>query len=501
MSVPTPLRAATLGAWRGSPVATPDYDRRALREGIVHIGVGGFHRAHQAVFIDRLLRQDLARDWAICGVGLLPGDRAMRDALVPQDGLYTVAERSAAGERLTIVGALTSYLLVADDPAAVVARLAAPTTRIASLTITESGYLRDERTGALDLDHPDLAADLAGAGPPRTTYGLLTAALAERRRAGLPPFSVVSCDNLQQNGALVRAMLLAFAGRRDPALADWIAARGAFPASMVDRITPRTTDADRARLAATAGIVDAWPVVTEPYIQWVIEDRFADGRPPWEAAGVQVVADVEPYERMKLRLLNASHSAMGYLGALAGFETVHQVIADPDVARTVRALMAEEVVPLLPPVPGIDLADYCETLIERFGNPMIADQLARICADGSGKLPVFILPSVREQLARGGPLARLALVVAAWCRYLTGEDEQGRRFQVDDPLAAELQARARAGGVDPSPVLRCARVFGDDLAEAPAFVREVAAALASLHRHGVRATLAAWSQRAAAPTS
>ncbi|HUS68942.1 MAG TPA: mannitol dehydrogenase family protein [Kofleriaceae bacterium] len=485
------LRADTLATWRGSPVATPDYDRSGLREGIVHIGVGGFHRAHQAVIIDRLLRQGLARDWAICGVGLLPGDTAMRDALVPQDGLYTVAERSAAGEQLTIVGSLTSYLLAADDVAAVVARLAAPATHIVSLTITESGYLRDERTGSLDVDHPDVAADLRAVGPPRSTYGLLTAALAERRRAGLPPFSVVSCDNVQQNGHLVRDMLLAFARRRDPGLADWIGARGAFPSSMVDRITPRTTDADRARLAASAGIVDAWPVITEPYLQWVIEDRFADGRPPWEVAGVQVVEDVEPYERMKLRLLNAGHSAMGYLGALAGFETIHEVIADPDFARYIRALMAEEVVPLLPPVPGIDLGRYCETLIERFGNPTIADQVARICMDGSGKLPVFILPSIREQLARGGSLRRLSLCVAAWCRYLAGEDEQGRAYQVDDPLAAELQARAHAGGADPSPLLRFARVFGDDLASAPSFVREVETALASLYQRGARATLAA----------
>lgn len=492
MTAPTPLRAETLPVWRGSRVATPDYDRRGLREGIVHIGVGGFHRAHQAVYIDRLLRQDLARDWAICGVGLLPGDVAMRDALVPQDGLYTVAERSAAGEQLTIVGALTSYLLAADDAAALAARLAAPTTRIVSLTITESGYLRDERTGELDSDHPDLAADLSGAGPPRTVYGRLTAALAERRRAGLAPFSVVSCDNVQQNGQLVRDMLLAFAGRRDPALAEWIGARGAFPSSMVDRITPRTTDADRVRLATSAGIVDAWPVVTEPYIQWVIEDRFSDGRPPWEAVGVQVVEEVEPYERMKLRLLNASHSAMGYLGALAGFDTIDEIITDLDFARYIRALMAEEVVPLLPAVPGIDLGRYCETLIERFGNPTIADQVARICMDGSGKMPVFILPSIREQIARGGPLRRLSLCVAAWCRYLAGEDEQGRSFPVDDPLASELQERARAGGSDPSPLLRFARVFGEDLAGAPAFVREVEAALASLYRRGARATLQAY---------
>ncbi|HET6347155.1 MAG TPA: mannitol dehydrogenase family protein [Myxococcota bacterium] len=489
------LSAATLSSLKASPksakVPTPSYDRKALREGIVHFGVGGFHRAHLAVYIDALIREHGVKDWAICGVGLMPGDAAMRDALVSQDGLYTVIERSAAGESPRVIGSLTSYLFAPADPEAVIAKLASPSTRIVSLTITESGYYTSEATGELDTTHPDIAHDLSTDGAPRTVYGYIVAALARRRAAGLNPFTVMSCDNVQQNGHMVRRMLLSFARGRDQAVAEWLAAKGAFPNSMVDRITPRTTPENKRGLERDFGIDDAWPVVSEPFLQWVIEDAFSDGRPDWEKVGVQMVDEVEHYELMKLRLLNASHSAMGYLGHLAGYTYIHEVINDPQFNRYIRALMKEEVRPLLPAIAGIDLDAYCATLIERFANPTIQDQVMRICLDGSGKIPKFVLGSVRDQLARPNPsLRRLSLCVASWFRFLTGVDENGKAFPIEDPLAAQLQAAAKKGGKDPAALLAIRQVFGDDLPKAQPFVDEVCRALVSLYDDGARATLA-----------
>jgi mannitol 2-dehydrogenase len=470
LAIVTSLRTSTLPQWRGTAVRIPEYDRARAVPGIVHIGVGGFHRAHLAAYIDRSMASGGASDWAICGVGLLAADSAMRDALQPQEGLYTLLERDAAGERAAIIGSLVKYLFAPGDPETVIAQLASAGTHIASLTITESGYSlgHDARNGA---------------------FGFLAAALRRRHDDGLDPFTVLSCDNVHANGDLTREVLLQFVERHDPSLGPWLASRGAFPNSMVDRITPRTTEADRRHVADAYGIGDAWPVVCESFMQWVVEDRFCDGRPEWERVGVHMAADVAPYELMKLRLLNAGHSALGYLGYLAGYRTVHEVMADAAFVEYLRVFMIEEVKPLLPPVPGIDLDAYVETLLQRFANPAIGDQLARLCMDGSGKMPRFVLPSIRERLARGGPRRMLVLCLAAWLRYLQGVDDQGERYEIADPLGARLQMAARTGGMDPRPVLAVESIFGEDLVHSRELLAELEAALQSLHRRGVREAL------------
>lgn len=464
----TRLNNSTVGSLPEG-IAVPRYNRQAVTSGIVHIGVGGFHRAHEAVYIDDLLNQGVT-DWGITGIGLRPADRAMQDALGPQDCLYTVVSRSAGGDEARVIGSLLRFLFAPDNPQGVLERMAAPETRIVSLTITEGGYTTD-------------AGDA-----PRSAFDTLCDALHLRRTRGLPPFTVLSCDNLPHNGDRARQVLLAAAEGREPGLRDWIAEHVAFPSSMVDRITPQTTEADRALVQAEFGIEDAWSVVTEPFRQWIIEDKFSNGRPPLERVGAQFVPDVHPYELMKIRLLNASHSAMGYLGFLAGFQYIHEIVADSLFREYIRRLMDAEVTPLLLPVPGVDLADYKRTLLTRFANPAIKDQVTRICLDGSSKVPKFVLPSVQEALAAGQPAKLLTLAVAGWLRYLTGVDEQGNAFPIDDPLAARLQATAQAGGRDPRPLLSLTDLFGD-LGQSPVFVAGASQALESLYTKGARATV------------
>jgi len=449
-------------------VAVPRYDRAAVAPGIVHVGVGGFHRAHEAVYLDDLMGQGMT-DWAIAGVGLRPADRAMRDALAPQDGLYTVVTRDQGGDEARVIGSLTRYLFAPEQASEVRDVLALPATRIVSMTITEGGYADTE-------DNPE------------DVFALLADALDRRRQAGVAPFTVLSCDNLPHNGDVARRALLAAAGRRVPDLSAWIEANVACPNGMVDRITPQTTDADRLMVRERFGLDDAWPVVCEPFRQWIIEDKFSAGRPPLEDVGAQIVADVAPYEQMKLRLLNASHSAMAYLGFLAGFGYVHEVMADDLFIGYIRRLMDDEVTPLLAPVPGVDLVDYKATLLTRFANPAIGDQVTRICLDGSSKFPKFLLPSLGDALASGRPSRLLTLAVAGWFRYLSGEDESGRPFAVDDPQAADLQARARQGRADPRPLLARTDLFGG-LAQSARFVADLSFDLEDLYSQGARVTL------------
>ena len=469
-------------------VAVPRYDRRAITPGVIHIGVGGFHRAHEAVYLDDLMALGSAQDWGICGVGLRPADAAMRDALVPQDCLYTVVTRSAEGDAARVIGSLGRFLFAPEQTEAVLAAMTAPGTRIVSLTITEGGYNFSQATGEFDAGNPDIQHDLQDAARPVSVFGFLAEALDRRRRAGSAPFTVLSCDNVPENGDMARKTLLAFAALRDPALHDWIADHAAFPNSMVDRITPQTTDADRAMVREKFGIEDDWPVVCEPFRQWIIEDTFSDGRPPMEEVGVQFTPDVRPYEMMKLRLLNAGHSAMGYLGFLAGFPFIHEIMAD-DVFRTfIKRLMDQEVTPLLAPVPGIDLAEYKGTLLTRFANPAIKDQTARICLDGSSKVPKFLLPSLHEALGRG-PSALLTLALAGWLRYLRGVDDKGRPFVINDPRADELQRLAREGGADPRPLLGLTDLFGD-LGQSEPLVRRLTSYGEQLDTDGAWATVA-----------
>jgi mannitol 2-dehydrogenase len=489
----TRLGAAGLADLAGR-VPVPTYDRARVAPGIVHIGVGGFHRAHQARYVDDLMNRGLALDWGIVGVGLLPQDARMRDVLRAQGGLYTLVEKKPDGElRPRVIGSIVDYLFAPDDPEAVLRRMTDPATRIVSLTVTEGGYHVNQTTGEFDPSDPDVQADLVPGATPRTAFGYIVEALARRRAAGVPPFTVMSCDNIQGNGHVAGAMIGAFAALRDPELAAWIAAEVAFPNSMVDRITPVTTDADRDLLAMRFGVDDGWPVVCEPFSQWVLEERFPLGRPPLEQAGVQVVADVEPYELMKLRLLNVGHQAIGYLGYLAGYRYAHEVCQDRLFVDFVLGYMEHEGTPTLAPVPGVDLASYRRELVERFANPHIRDTLARLCAESSDRIPKWLVPVIRDQLDRDGEVRRAALVVASWARYAEGVDEDGAPIEVVDRRREEVMARAAQQRDDPLAFLRDPALFGD-LVDEPRFTAPYAAALASLHHVGARRTLAAWAR-------
>ncbi len=483
---PRPLSEETLGQHDGR-LAVPTYDRAALTPAVVHFSVGGFHRSHQLLYFDDLAQRRISDGWGVVGVGL--HSRGMKDALAPQDHLYTVVERSPDGERARVVGVMIDYHFAPDDPSAVLDVLTDERTRMVSLTITGSGYRLDPQSGAFDPDDVDIRWDLAETDRPRTVFGFLVEALDRRRRSGLPPFTVVSCDNMHRNGEATRAAVVGFARLRDEVLARWIADRVSFPSSMVDRITPHTTPEQRDAVAQRYGVDDRWPVITEPFSQWFIEDDFCNGRPPLEHVGVQFVDDVAQYELMKTRLLNASHCALGYLGSLAGYSSIDQVMADPLFARYAAQLMDVEVAPLLPPPDGIDLGAYRSTLLTRFANPAIADQLPRLCRRGSTKMPHHLLPSLRQALDEGRPHRLLTLAVAAWFRYLRGTDADGRSVEIDDPRAELLQSLARAGGSDPRPLLRVSSIFGD-LGRRPDFVEELAQALSDLDRAGVRIALA-----------
>ncbi|WP_332876451.1 mannitol dehydrogenase family protein [Massilia sp. S19_KUP03_FR1] len=470
-------------------VPGPAYERAKVAHSIVHIGVGGFFRAHQAVYLDRLLHQSGNEAWGYVGVGLLPLDAAMRDAMQSQDCLYTVIERSAQGDAPRVIGSVLAFLFAPDDPEAVLERMADPGTRIVSLTITEGGYYVNQGSGEFDAAHPDIVYDLAHPHAPRGAFGYLAEALARRHARGLAPFTVLSCDNLQHNGDVARAMLLAFLQLRDPLLAAWLARHGAFPNNMVDRITPATTDAHRALLRDQFGLQDAWPVVTEPFMQWVIEDHFPLGRPAWEQVGAQITGDVLPYEKMKLRLLNAGHQAICYLGMLLGYQYAHEAMQDAAIRQLFISMMDVEVTPLLPSVAGIDLDVYKQTLVERFANPAIRDQLARIGTEGSARIPKFVLPSIREQLDANGPIAMLGFTVACWLRYLEGRADDGAAMPLNDPYADRLREHALRGGADPAELLSLREFFGE-LPDQPRFVAVVADHLARLYRDGARAALA-----------
>ena len=469
-------------------VARPAYDRSASTTGIVHFGLGNFHRSHQAMYLDRLMDAGTAQDWAVCGVGVMPGDRRIRDVLANQDHLYTLVLKHADGSLdARAIGSIREFLYAPDDPDAVIEKLADPATRIVSLTITEGGYNIDRVTREFDLAATDVVHDLAEPARPRTVFGLVVEALRRRRDRGTGPVTVMSCDNIPLNGDLARRSFLAYADAADPELAAWIAEHVTFPNSMVDRITPVTTDEDRALVADRFGIDDAWPVMAEPFVQWVLEDRFCAGRPPLEDAGVQLVGDVEPYELMKLRLLNASHQAMAYVGALSGHTYAHEAASDPLIAEFLRRYL-EEATPSLHPVPGIDLEAYKATLLERFANPAIRDTLARLCAETSDRVPAFLLPVIRDNLAAGRPVDIAAAVLASWARYAEGVDEAGHTYAVVDPLADTLVPLAQSQREQPLAFLRNESIFGD-LADDFSLTAPYLGVLADLHEYGVREAL------------
>jgi mannitol 2-dehydrogenase len=480
-------------------VEVPRYDRSAVTVGIVHFGVGGFHRAHQAMYVDSLMNEGEALDWGICGVGVLPGDRRMQEVLTEQEGLYTLVVKQPDGSLAPrVIGSIVEYLFAPDSPEAVVEKMAAESTRIVSLTITEGGYNIDQVTGEFGEDTPEIRADLQPGAAPATVFGLVTEALARRRERGLPAFTIISCDNIQGNGDTAARTFAAFARLKDPELATWIEQNVGFPNSMVDRITPATSAEDTTRLADEFGLTDGWPVVCEPFTQWVLEDHFSSGRPPFEDVGVQLVEDVVPYELMKLRLLNASHQALGYFGFLSGHRFVHEVAGDPLFARFLRDYMDREGTPTLSEVPGVDLDAYKTTLIERFANPGVADTLARINFGSSDRISLWVLPVIRHQLEHGGEMERATAVVASWARYAEGVDEKGDPIDVQDRLADTLVPLARTQREQPDAFIRNTAVFGD-LADDERFREAYLWALDSLHRDGARATVEKLVERAQTP--
>ncbi|TPG35673.1 mannitol dehydrogenase family protein [Mycolicibacterium hodleri] len=453
-------------------IAKPTYDRSEIGVGIVHFGVGGFHRAHQAMYVDRLLEMGLAKEWGICGVGVLPGDRKMAKVMADQDGLYTLIAMNPDGTRdPRVIGSIVDYLFAPDDPEAVIELIAAPSTRIVSLTITEGGYAIDE----------------AG---PDSVFGLVTDALARRKERGVPSPTIVSCDNIEGNGDVAREAFTAYAEKTHPELADWMKANTRFPNSMVDRITPVTTPDVIENLAADFEVEDEWPVAAEPFTAWVLDDDFSDGRPPYEDVGVLLVEDVTPYELMKLRILNAGHQALCYFAYLAGYRLVADAAGNPLFAEFLLDYMDSEATPTLKPVPGIDLPEFKRTAIERFANPSVRDTVVRLCFGSSDRIPQWLLPVVRENLESGEPVRLSAATVASWARYAEGVDEQGQPIEVQDQLAESLVPIAKSQLENPLAFIENTAVFGD-LAQQPRFVEAYLWALDSLHDVGARATLEA----------
>jgi mannitol 2-dehydrogenase len=469
-------------------VARPAYSRARLRAGILHVGVGNFHRAHQAVYLDDLFNRGRNLDWAILGAGVRAGDAVMRRALEEQDWLTTVVELGPDAEAARVTGAMTGFVPVGDDGRGIVDALDDPTLRIVSLTVTEGGYCLDPATGAFNPDHPEIRHDAVHPQAPKGVFGILVAALKRRRERGEMPFTVMSCDNILGNGHTALDAVAGLAALTDPGLAAFIRDEVAFPDSMVDRITPVTTDRERVILAERFGVADRWPVFCEPFRQWVMEDRFPAGRPALEEAGVTFTREVAAFELMKIRILNGGHAAIAYPARLLGIHFVHEAMRDPLIRPFLDKLALEEIVPVVPPVPGVDLRAYHALVADRFANPAVADTIPRLAFDGSNRQPKFILPSVRDRLAAGAEVTGLALVAASWCRACAAIDDAGAPLPLDDARAGRLTAAAQAARSDPSAFLALGDVFGD-LADAAPFRSRFAAALRTLWRDGTRSAL------------
>jgi mannitol 2-dehydrogenase len=472
-------------------VDLPRYDRKKLTPGIVHIGLGNFHRAHMAVYLDDLFNLGHGHDWAIIGAGVRATDAAMRDAMLGQDCLSTIIELDPSGKRARRVGAMIDFLPVQDDNAALIAAMSRPEIRIVSLTVTEGGYYINAATGTFDPADPAIIADAPN--PHRTAFGAIIAALKARRAAGTPPFTVMSCDNLPGNGHVTQDAVTGLARLSDPALADWIAANVAFPNGMVDRITPATGPRERA-LAATFGLGDdPVPVTCEPFRQWVVEDNFPQGRPPLEKVGVTFTPHVHAFEMMKIRILNGGHATIAYPGGLMGIEYVHQAMAHPLVLGFLNKVETEEIIPYVPPVPDTVIAEYYQLIVQRFSNPEIADTERRLCLDGSNRQPKFIVPSIRDALAAGGKVDGLALVSALWCRYCAGTEDDGTVIPPNDPNWDRLQPLALAAKSNPQAWLDGLTTVYGDVATKPRFSAAFAHWLPRLWAQGTAATLTAYT--------
>ncbi|MEP3295883.1 MAG: mannitol dehydrogenase family protein [Pseudoruegeria sp.] len=444
------------------PQRSPNYDRNAVQTGIVHLGIGAFHRAHQAVFVDDLLAEDPT--WGIVGASLRT--TATAQALNPQNGLYTLVVRTGTTEEVRIIGSVTEVMVSGENPSDLIAKMVEPNVRIVSLTITEKGYCHRRSTGGADLDHPDIQYDISNPYQPRSAAGMIVAALRVRKANGIGPFSVMSCDNLPNNGAIARQVVLDLAQFIDPVLAHWIETQVTFPATMVDRIVPATTSDDRAHLTHTTGILDAAPVVSEPFCQWVVEDNFCAGRPAFETVGVIMTQDVHPFESMKLRLLNGAHSCIAYAGLRRGHSTVAQAVRDKVILKQVRDLWSETTATLVPPQ-GVDLDVYTDALILRFQNEALHHELLQIASDGSQKLPQRVLDPIRDRISTQQPFIALARIVSDWLSIVTHKTAAGFTFPLSDPLQAIL--RPKNGTVSSMELLNVSEVFGADLASSEAF--------------------------------
>jgi mannitol 2-dehydrogenase len=489
MTKPVPLSWATLDRLPEA-IARPAYRRQDLTPGIVHFGVGNFHRAHQAVYLDNLMNQGFALDWGIVGAGVLSSDTAMQRRLASQEFLTTLVAQDGRSQDVRVLGSMLAFV-PPEDKATLLRWLADPRIRIVSLTITEGGYFIDPVAGTFHLDHPAIVADAQNLASPSTVFGLIVAALAMRRRSGERPFTVMSCDNLPHNGVVTRHAVVGLARLADPEFASWIEAHVAFPNGMVDRITPATTDEQRAWLVAEHCMSDAAPVFCEPFTQWVLEDRFPAGRPPFEQAGVTFTQDVSPYELMKIRILNGGHAAIAYPAGLLGIHFVHEAMAHPRIAAFLEKLTKTEIIPQVVPVPDTSLETYRVLIAERFANPRVGDTIRRLCLDGSNRQPKFIVPTLVDALNTGGDFKGLALESALWCRYCLGRTEAGAPIAPNDPNWDRLVRTATQAQADPGHWLAMRDIYGD-IGRNPAFAAAFARALRSLAERGVIATLEAY---------
>ncbi|HWK68703.1 MAG TPA: mannitol dehydrogenase family protein [Rhizobiaceae bacterium] len=484
--MPIKLSSATLNRLPAS-VAVPRYDRSTLRAGILHFGVGNFHRSHQAVYLDDLFNEGLDHDWAVIGAGVFDSENAGREKLAEQNWLTTVVEQDSGHRQARVTGAMMEYL-VPGDASAILFRLADPAIRIVSLTITEGGYFIDPASGRFDPGHPDIVADSKNPAEPKTVFGLILAGLRQRRDAGVRPFTVMSCDNIPHNGRVTCEAVRGLASLIDPPLARWVRDHVAFPNSMVDRITPATTDRERRLLADEFGVEDNWPVFCEPFRQWVLQDEFPNGRPMLERAGVTFVADVGPYELMKIRILNGGHAAIAYPAGLLDIHFVHEAMQDRLVSAFLAKLEREEIIPTVPPVPDVELEDYYRLIERRFANPSIGDTIRRLCLDGSNRQPKFIIPTVADRLASGQGIAGLALESALWCRYCFGTTESGAEIAPNDPNWERLQETARQAKAEPSAWLAMDDIYGE-VGRSAVFASAFRSSLESLWSKGAAETL------------
>ncbi len=472
-------------------VQRPRYQRSQLSPGILHIGIGNFHRAHQVRYLEDLFEQGKALDWGLIGAGVRPADQRMRDALEPQDWLSTVVELEPGAHTARVSGAMLDFLPVTSHHEPLLQALTRPEVRIVSLTITEGGYCINPATGQFDPEHPEIQADAQHPDAPVSVFGILLRSLRMRQEQGVPPFTVLSCDNLPGNGGVTRNAVVGLAQLQNPAWARWISETVAFPNGMVDRITPVTGDKERRSLAESFGVEDRWPVFCEPFRQWVLEDHFPAGRPPLEEVGVTFTDQVAAFEHMKIRILNGGHAALAYPAALLDLTYVHDAMAHPLLQAFLRKLEQEEIIPIVPPVPDTDLKAYYELIEQRFLNPEIGDTIPRLCQDGSNRQPKFILPSTRDRVRQGLPAPGLALVSALWCRYCAGFSDSGTSYEVDDPQAQRLQVAAEAARAQPQAFLELRDLFGE-LADVPSFQADFARALNHLWSYGTASALQAY---------